>query len=417
MTATVVVQQHDPPIELDLSHREMLDLRAAAGRALTISPTERPDRWAVRSGVLVGTVVTPRVSVLIRPKVNDANLFHLLGPSADALAAQEAGFLYARRPDLAAAFSVFYLWQLERAMARGLERQYVEQHEALAGIRGRVELQGLVRRGGLALPVDCRFDELTADTQLNRLLASATSRTSRWAGVTPLVRQGLRRALAAFSGVGALRPTDLEQPTALTRLNRHFGTVERLARLVLEGSTLNDAPGASEASGFLVDMNRVFERFVEDRLRRYLWGRAEVCGQVPARLDEDGRIRMRPDLVFRESGRPVYVADTKYKLTATGDGREADYYQLLAYCTALGLPEGMLIYCQHDGDAPQRVATVVGPEGRRLVTAAIHLNGKPAEVDARLRKLADTIAQRIGSEAADYELLGGEVSSHSASSV
>jgi len=30
-------------------------------------------------------------------------------------------------------------------------------------------------------------------------------------------------------------------------------------------------------------------------------------------------------------------ADTKYKITADGYGREADYYQILAYTAALGV--------------------------------------------------------------------------------
>ena len=55
---------------------------------------------------------------------------------------------------------------------------------------------------------------------------------------------------------------------------------------------------------------------------------------------------IRPDLVFSSGGAPKFVADIKYKLTDEGaGGRHADYYQLLAYTTALDLPEGVLIYC------------------------------------------------------------------------
>ena len=50
----------------------------------------------------------------------------------------------------------------------------------------------------------------------------------------------------------------------------------------------------------------------------------------------------------------MYVADTKYKITADGYARDTDYYQILAYTRALDVPAGMLIYCQRDGDAPPR---------------------------------------------------------------
>ena len=51
-------------------------------------------------------------------------------------------------------------------------------------------------------------------------------------------------------------------------------------------------------------------------------------------------------------GRTRFVADIKYKLTDdSAGGSNADLYQLLAYTTALDLPEGMLIYCL-DADEP-----------------------------------------------------------------
>ena len=120
----------------------------------------------------------------------------------------------------------------------------------------------------------------------------------------------------------------------------------RLARLVLANLTLQDAVGTTQASSFMLDMNDLFERFLTERLRRALRGRLEVKDQHRDRLDEDHRVAIRPDLLFSSQGTAKFVADIKYKLTDDGaGGRTADYYQLLAYTTALDLPEGVLIYC------------------------------------------------------------------------
>jgi 5-methylcytosine-specific restriction enzyme subunit McrC len=54
-----------------------------------------------------------------------------------------------------------------------------------------------------------------------------------------------------------------------------------------------------------------------------------------------GQVRMKPDLEFRRQGTTAYVGDIKYKLTADARARNADYYQLLAYTTAMDLPEGV----------------------------------------------------------------------------
>ena len=82
-----------------------------------------------------------------------------------------------------------------------------------------------------------------------------------------------------------------------------------------------------------------FERFVTERLKRALRGRLDVKSQHCDRLDEDRRVVIRPDLLFSSQGTARFVADIKYKLTDEGArGRAADYYQLLAYTTALDLP-------------------------------------------------------------------------------
>ena len=58
------------------------------------------------------------------------------------------------------------------------------------------------------------------------------------------------------------------------------------------------------ASSFLVDMNKLFERFVTERLRRALRGRLEVRAEPPVHLGEAaGRVRMQPDLEFRRARR------------------------------------------------------------------------------------------------------------------
>jgi 5-methylcytosine-specific restriction enzyme subunit McrC len=104
-------------------------------------------------------------------------------------------------------------------------------------------------------------------------------------------------------------------------------------------------------------------------------------------LDTGTSVPMRPDLEFRNGGVPVLVGDVKYKLTGDALGRNPDYYQLLAYATALGLADGLLIYCQADSGRPQRTVTV-RRAGIRLHTYALDLTGSPGDIDSATRELA-----------------------------
>lgn len=193
---------------------------------------------------------------------------------------------------------------------------------------------------------------------------------------------------------GPCTPEDIRVPTVFTRLDEHCRAAERLARMVLASQTLRGAAGAAGAGVFLIDMNTAFETFVAARLSRYLAGHLTVCPQQTKPLGHGGTVNIRPDLIFEHpAGTAVYVADTKYKITADGYARDADYYQILAYTRALDVPAGMLIYCQRDGNAPPTAITV-GAQQTRLDTWALTLSGSPADIESRLRDLASQIIER-----------------------
>ena len=79
---------------------------------------------------------------------------------------------------------------------------------------------------------------------------------------------------------------------------------------------------------------------------------------------------MTPDLVLRRPrGRPFAVADAKYKKVVPADGdrvkwSHANLYQLLAYCVALKLDTGILIYAESEGMPSQQTTNGV-PKVRR----------------------------------------------------
>jgi 5-methylcytosine-specific restriction enzyme subunit McrC len=73
-------------------------------------------------------------------------------------------------------------------------------------------------------------------------------------------------------------------------------------------------------------------------------------------LAERRQIPIRPDVVHLVGARPVAVFDAKYKLEDQSSGYpNADAYQMLAYCTALQLQRGWLVYVQGGSSGVRRV--------------------------------------------------------------
>ena len=383
----------------------------AAGSALQVTQTFESGRWQITSGSHVGTVVAGDLRILVTPKVKAANLFHMLETGGDPVPVQSGIFEYERTGDLLPAFATFFAAVLDRAMVRGLPRQYRELDERLLALRGRVDVKAQLKMGGLPIPVACRFDEHTADTKVNRVAKAALVVLLRLPGVSIATRQTLARLASRFDEVSDLAPGDLATETTFTRLDEHFRSVDRLARLILAESSIANRSGLEGASTFMVNMNTVFESFLEASLRRALHGRLGVTGQRTTGLDEDGAVGIKPDLTFLRGRRVVYVGDAKYKLIDSGLGLSSDYYQLLAYATALDLPEGVLVYCQDaEAPVPPKVVTV-RHAGKRLHSWALTLAGGPADLDAEIEELAAWIERRA--RVSDYPLVAPVMASKS----
>ena len=372
---------------IELGPAALQRLRAAAGDRLEIMPGDTRDSWIVRAKQHVGVLTTSDVQVLVRPKIPIANILLLLESDGQALRPADGLFDYAGDLEFAPAFATLYARRLESALAAGAMRAYVANEEELVTPRGRVDLARHVRTGWQILPVPCRFDEYQIDTPLNRLLVAAAERLARIAGVAAVTRRSLGRSLQRFEGVGPLRQSDTQLPHAFSRLDAHFRPAERLARIALDAGGVKDQVGRFTADAFFVDMNRLFEEFISNRLASLLSGRFAVGTQHRVPLDLTGFVRMIPDLVLRAHGDVVAVADVKYKVTSEGIGRTNDYYQLLAYTTALNLRFGLLIYCQSEHEVLPR-GIVVKHSGQALRTYAVSLDGNAADIEAEMRRLA-----------------------------
>ena len=144
-------------------------------------------------------------------------------------------------------------------------------------------------------------------------------------------------------------------------------------------------------NGFLLDMPRLFEDFVTVALREALesaYG-GRVDDQDQNHFDEAGQVRLRPDIVWKIRGSAVAVIDAKYKSEKPAGYPNADLYQLLAYCTVLGLRSGHLIYAKGN-EKPMRY--VVYRSGIEIICHAVDLDQPPDDLLVRMTDLGDRIA-------------------------
>jgi 5-methylcytosine-specific restriction enzyme subunit McrC len=389
--AAIALAETGPGVEVALTSGQAQAL-ARAG-IVDVRPGAAPDVWRVRAERYVGAARVGDLEVRITPKVPIDRLLFLVGYATSGRHWRDEDLPVGEAPDLVAVLAGALWRQAERALRQGLLQGYRTVDDSSAVLRGRLrEVDQMHRHRGQPWPLEIRHDEFTVDIPENRILRTAIQRMLRVPRVDPATRQRLRH-LAARLSEASLLPYGQPPPAWFpSRLNTRYQPALRLAELVLRTTSFELGGGTITVHGLLLDMPTVFEQFVTTALREELEGAygGRVRAQLVRHLDVAGRVELRPDVVWLRGQRVAAVIDAKYKAERPAGYPNADLYQLLAYCTALGLRRGHLIYAAGAGDPAVHTVRNAGTE---IICHALDLATTPAVLLAKVSSLCAQLAR------------------------
>jgi 5-methylcytosine-specific restriction enzyme subunit McrC len=337
---------------IELGPPAVVELADATGEALAASGVVTADRlggnrWEVGPTTKVGVATIAGVTVRIRPKVEIRRILFLLGYARSPGWRDETVAL-TEVPDLLPALAGAFAGQAERALDQGLLQGYTQVDDSLTVLRGRLREQDQLRqRFGIAIPLLVRFDDHSTDIAENRLVRAAAETLLRLPDIAPGVRVRLRRLRGLLADVSPVVPGAPLPTWSPSRLNARYHVTLWLAEMILRGNAVDQVAGDIRLGGFLIDMAKAFEDFVTAALTQAFRVHGGWCRpQDRHHLDVAADIVMKPDLVWYLHGKPAAVIDAKYKSEKPAGFPDADLYQMLAYCTALGLGDGHLVYAK-----------------------------------------------------------------------
>ena len=382
MSGTLRLREHEERL-VALGAGDAAYLAREFGGDLSVRRALAGDGYLVNPHQFVGVLALPSgIRLEAAPKVPVGTLFSMLAVAAGLPSPfRDEAADFADLDELLEFVAAHFAGLVEERVARGLYRAYAEREENLPAVRGRIAVAEDLRRNHvLRHRTWCRFAEFTWDVPENRAIRQVVHLLGGWVRGQEL-RLRLRRLDRLM---GEVSPTPLPAGAldriAYHRLNEDYRPIHRLCRLFLGGASLSEGEGIFPFPAFLLDMNRLFEAFVTAALRQRARPPVAVGAQERMALDEDRSVGMRPDLVVRRDGRAVLVADCKYKRPEPGRFHEHDVYQLLAYCTAMGLPRGLLIYPRHELPVGDEVR--VRHAGVRIRRVSLDLRGDPEQLVA-----------------------------------
>ena len=383
----LILTEGGPSLPVSLSGAEYRALTELG--IVTATPTLTEGIYDVIAGRKVGAVAIGDRQLIVWSKITDLNrLLFLLGYAQNPRIWRDEpiGLVAADEllPGVADAFARIATQGVEQGLLQG----YRTISDSLPVLRGRILAgQQMSRLYGLPVPIAVEYDDFTVDIAENQLLAMATLRlltVPRVSGPARRLLLRLRRTLANVS----VPPRGAAIPTwHPSRLNARYSSALRLAEIVLAAESFEHQLGEVTVTGYMFDMWRIFEDFVTTALSESLYERDWRCEpQAALHLDDAKQIDMRPDLLCYYHETSAAVMDAKYKAERPDGFPNADLYQMLAYCTVLGLGEGHLIYAK--GNEPTSVHTVQ----RAGVTIHCHALDLGLEPAALLEQVDDLAA-------------------------
>jgi len=251
--------------------------------------------------------------------------------------------------------------RLSQALRDGLPRRYVRRHEDRPALRGRLDV---VRQFSIlaAQPhrLACRFDELSADIALNRIMKAAVDRLGR-AGRSEATARALRPLQVAYADVSTVPRRQLPwADVVLDRTNTRWRDLLRWAELFLGDRFQTTHLGSGVGVSLLFPMHELFERYCTRRLRAALvdtgltvrgQGGRRPCLRTVAGVP---LFETRPDILVMRGDAVVHIVDTKWKRITSPDDdpkrgiSQADVYQMMAYGRIYGCRDVTLLYPHHE---------------------------------------------------------------------
>ena len=387
--------QRSVPHVLTKAQRDALrEIKSLAVERADITNSEA--MYHLTPGSDVGAVEVDGLSVRIEPKIGVPQLLSLACYAVNRVKLQPRDFDFHRDAALPDYLALALISAARRAFSRGLLHGYLTREEAMYAVRGRIRFdEQMRRRFGIPMPVEVRHDEFTDDITANRLVKAAVRLLGMMRLRPPEARNGLVGIAATLDNVSLVEFSAGNVPNVeFDRLNAHYREVVALSRMVLQHSAYQLERGAVRAPGLLVDMIKLFQDFVTVALREELgiseqrFGESKIATLDFPATGERGRVNLRPDLVWQDGSRCVFVGDVKYKSIDDERARNSDLYQILAYVTALDLPGGLLVYAKGEAEAAQYQ---VRHSGKLLEVDALDISGPLEYVLQRVRGLAERV--------------------------
>lgn len=289
-------------------------------------------------------------------------------------------------------------------LKHGLYKEYVNKSDDLMTMRGKLDLQGTIKKKIQHKRVlTCEFDELSENNLMNQIIKTTMLLLIKEKSVKDARRVVLKKCLLFFSEVDYIEPFDIcWDMIRYHRNNQSYKMLLNICRFIIDGMLISTEIGTVKMANFLDDqrMSHLYEKFI---LEYYRFHHPELHAnpdQVQWNLDDDNDLwlpSMITDITLKK-GSTTLIIDAKYygkQMQSNFDVqtfRNANLYQLYTYVKNMdvnhdGSVSGMLLYAKTDEEIQPKNQFLM--DGNKLVVNTLDLSNPFNLISTQLEQIVE----------------------------
>jgi 5-methylcytosine-specific restriction enzyme subunit McrC len=256
------------------------------------------------------------------------------------------------------------MYETLRILRQGLRHKFIEQVDSLMTPRGKVEFYSdFIANTPIRKGVVCEHDEFSPSIPENVAIKWALEVLEQLVS-----KEKVGRLRQVVSRMDAIIHSPVMPHFAMPSSNDVYFRALWLVRLIDRTTALNLNRYGFRSAGFGVDMNKVFEGYVRNQLRIAARpGLLRITEKSLAKRDLCSQVKLEPDILITRAGKPVVVADCKYKIDWSKIN--SDIYQILAYLEGYQPINTAVILCPASAEFNEKVIDL--PRGRTLLVLSL----------------------------------------------
>lgn len=229
-----------------------------------------------------------------------------------------------------------YATSLFDCLKRLTPKNYVREEDNLNYLRGKLKFNENIKYNcANKARFYCEYDEYSENNILNQLFLYV-AQCLYSISCDSKNKQRLKQIIDYFCDIKFIRfNSTMCEKIKLTRQQQLFEKPFKLAKMFVENSSVDISKNQFENITLLWDMNKLFEEFIYQVIRRKISDPQIVSVEAKPRKYtlEDASKYTEPDIVVKKSDGTKIIIDTKYKkMESISDLDRNDSYQVGMYC-------------------------------------------------------------------------------------